>query len=61
MIRNKSILELADSKDAAAEIQRLEKELEDKEWIISRTDARLKTLYQELESASASLEIKVRE
>jgi len=61
MIGNKSILELADSKDAAAEIQRLKKELEDKEWIISKTDAGLKTLYRELEGAHASLEIKVRE
>ena len=61
MIGNKSILELADSKEAAAEIQRLEKELEDKEWIISRTDAGLKTLYRELEKAKTSLEMKVRE
>jgi len=61
MIGNKSILELADSKDAAAEIERLEKVLEDKEWIISKTDAGLKTLYRELEGAHASLEIKVRE
>jgi len=61
MIGNKSSLKLADSKEATAESQRLKKELEDKEWIIRKTDAGLKTLYRELERANASLEMKVRE
>ncbi len=61
MTVNGANLSAADLGDAAAEIQRLKKELEDKEWIISRTDAGLKILYRELQNTTASLETKVRE
>ena len=47
--------------DATAEIERLKKELKDKEWIIKKTDAGRETLYRELEKVKASLEIKVQE
>jgi len=68
MTGNNSNLNPTDSKDAAAEIERLKKELRDKEWTIMKTDAGLKTLYrelekskEELEKANTSLEMKVRQ
>lgn len=50
-----------ESKDPAAIVKRLKKELQDKEWIIEKTNAGLKALYGELAKVNASLEQKVRE
>ena len=46
MTVNNSNFNPSDSKKAAAEIKRLKEELKDKEWIITKTDAALKTLYR---------------
>ena len=67
MTKNKSHIATANKTDSF-EMERLHKALEDKDWIIEKTDAALKDLYgdlertnEELERTKDSLEIKVRE
>ena len=42
--------------DLTAEFERLKKELENKEWVIKKTDTALKALYRELEKKNEKLE-----
>jgi len=57
MSKNKSIANLDKRLNGtAAEIEKLQQEIEDKQWIIEKTDAGLKALYGELQDANEELE-----
>ena len=56
MATNKSHIDQA-NKPPDEEIRRLHKTLDDKDWIIEKTDAALKALYKELKRNNEELEI----
>ena len=61
MIKSSSSPNSSDTESLLTEIESFKKKLEDKGWIIEKTDAGLKALYKELEKVNTSLKTKVRE